>query len=229
MHFGDISSIWGIYRVYGGYFEYMGDISSLWECFELSSSHLSSQNNDRKSRDTSNFPWRLHKQLRMSGRLRCTKVNQYRIVDSCTHFFHFDTTEKIIGNYWLGISPQIPSLDQALEVFLFFKTSNPTHPQGTVVTKMIEQKHLGLTLDSSLSFRKHLNQKNIKAKKNLGIIVRSHLDYCDIIYHMSSARTQFGVILTNLMEKSWKNSIPSSSCCYPVHGKVQVIPNSTRN
>ena len=37
------------------------------------------------------------------------------------------------------------------------------------VTQMYEQKHLGLVLDSSLSFKKHLNEKIIKAKKNLGI------------------------------------------------------------
>ena len=55
-----------------------------------------------------------------------------------------------------------------------------------------------LILDSSLSFKKHLKEKIIKAKRNLGIIkhlsifllqktlylmykvfVRSHLDYCD--------------------------------------------------
>ena len=90
---------------------------------------------------------------------------------------------------------------------------------GTIVAKMNEQKHLGLTLDSSLSFKKHLNEKIIKAKKNLGIIkhlsilptktldqmykalVYSHLDYCLIIYHIPSVRTQFGVTLTDLMEK----------------------------
>ena len=85
---------------------------------------------------------------------------------------------------------------------------------GTVVAKMNEQKHLDVILDSSLSFRKHLNEKIIKAKKNLGIIkplsiflprkaldqmykslVRSHLDYCDIIYHIPSVQTQFGVTL----------------------------------
>ena len=63
---------------------------------------------------------------------------------------------------------------------------------GSVVKKMKEHKHLGLTLDSSLSFKKQINEKIIKAKKNIGIIkhlfnclplVRSHLDYCDIIYH----------------------------------------------
>ena len=91
---------------------------------------------------------------------------------------------------------------------------------GIVVAKMNEQKHLGLTLDSSLSFKKHLNEKIIKAKKNFGIIkhlsiflpsktvdqmyntlVHSHPDYCDIIYHIPSVQTQFGVTLTDLMEK----------------------------
>ena len=90
----------------------------------------------------------------------------------------------------------------------------------SVVKKMKEHKHLGLTLDSSLSFKKHLNEKIIKAKKNIGIIkhlfnflprktldqmyktlVRSNLDYCDIIYHIPSIQTQSGVTLTDLMEK----------------------------
>ena len=100
---------------------------------------------------------------------------------------------------------------QATEVLFSCKKSNPHHPQimfnGTVVAKVIEQKHLGLILDSSLSFRKHLNEKIIKAKKNLGIIkhlsiflprktldqmykslFRSHLDYCDILYHIHQYR-----------------------------------------
>ena len=94
---------------------------------------------------------------------------------------------------------------QATEVLFSCKISNPSHPQimfnGTIVSKMNEHKHLGLLLDSSLSFKKHLNEKIIKAKKNLGIIkhlsiylprktldqmykvlIRSHLDCCDISY-----------------------------------------------
>jgi len=63
---------------------------------------------------------------------------------------------------------------QATEVLFSCKTSNPIHPHilliVTVVAKTNEQKHLGLILDSSLSFKKHLNEKIIKAKKNLGII-----------------------------------------------------------
>ena len=32
-------------------------------------------------------------------------------------------------------------------------------------------------------------------------LVRSHLDYCDIIYHIPSKQDQFGVTLNSLMEK----------------------------
>ena len=86
---------------------------------------------------------------------------------------------------------------------------------------MNEQTHLGLILDSELSFEKHRNEKIIKAKKNLGIIkhlsrflplktldqmykalVRSHLDYWDIIYHAPSKQDQLGGILNSLMEKA---------------------------
>ena len=113
---------------------------------------------------------------------------------------------------------------QATEVLFSCKRSTPYHPQltfnGIVVAKMKEQKHLGLTLNSGLSFEKHVNEKIIKAKKNLGIIkhllrflplntldqmyktlVRSHLDYCDIIYHIPSKHNQFGEILNTLMER----------------------------
>ena len=73
-----------------------------------------------------------------------------------------------------------------------------------------------------LSFEKHLNEKIMKAKKNVGVlkyrsnflplksldqmykaIVRSHLDYCDVIYHLSPLLHQapLGVSLNSLMEK----------------------------
>ena len=70
------------------------------------------------------------------------------------------------------------------------------------MAKSNDQKHLGLILDSRLSFDKH-HEKIIKAKTNVGILkylskcfplktldqmckARSHLDYCDIIYHIPS-------------------------------------------
>ena len=86
---------------------------------------------------------------------------------------------------------------------------------------MNEQKHLGLILNSGLSFEKYLNEKIMKTKKNLGIIkhlsrflplttldqmykalVRHHLDYRDIIYHIPSKYNQFGEILNTQMEKA---------------------------
>ena len=33
-------------------------------------------------------------------------------------------------------------------------------------------------------------------------LVRSHLQYCDILYLIPSVQTQFGVTLTDLMEKA---------------------------
>ena len=98
---------------------------------------------------------------------------------------------------------------QATEVLFSCKKSRPNHPQlifnGSAVECVKEQKHLGLILDSGLSFEKHINEKIIKAKKNIGMLkylskflplktldqmykalVRSHLDYCDIIYHIPS-------------------------------------------
>ena len=87
--------------------------------------------------------------------------------------------------------------------------------------KVNEQKHLGLILDSKLSFERHLNEKITKAK-NIGIIkslskllpfktvdqmykplVHSNLDYCDIIYHIPAlnSQTNLGITLTSLIEK----------------------------
>ena len=115
---------------------------------------------------------------------------------------------------------------QATEVLFSYKKSSPNHPQlvfnGSVVAKVKEQKHLGLTLDPLLSFEKHLNEKISKAKKIIGMIkhlskylpiktldqmyktlVRPHLDYCDTIYH-DPPKVNFpplGPSLTVQMEK----------------------------
>lgn len=63
---------------------------------------------------------------------------------------------------------------QANEVLFSCKKSNQNHPQlifnGTIVAQANEQKHLGLILDSKLSFVNHMNEKLIKAKKNIGVI-----------------------------------------------------------
>ena len=57
---------------------------------------------------------------------------------------------------------------QAIELLFSCKKNSPNHPSlffnGTVVPKVNEQKHLGLILDSKLSFERHTNEKNHKGK-----------------------------------------------------------------
>ena len=95
----------------------------------------------------------------------------------------------------------------ATEILFSCKKSSPNHPQlifnGTAVVNVSEHKHLGLILEPGLSYEKHLSEKISKAKKNVGILkhlskylplktldhmykalVRPHLDYCDVIYHL---------------------------------------------
>ena len=88
--------------------------------------------------------------------------------------------------------------------------------------RVSDHKHLGLTLQPSLSFVKHINDKIKNAKRNIGIIkhlnsvlpftslnnmykalVRSHLDYCDFIFHIPPKIHQppLGMSLHDHMEK----------------------------
>ena len=63
---------------------------------------------------------------------------------------------------------------QATEVLFSCKKSTPNHPHlifnWIVVERVKEQKHSGLILESRLSSEKHLNEKIIKAKKNVGVV-----------------------------------------------------------
>ena len=94
----------------------------------------------------------------------------------------------------------------ATEVIFSQKQSKPTHPQiifnNVPVSREDLVKHLGMTLDSKLNFRKHITEKIAVANKGISLLkflakyvsretlstlyklhVRPHLDYGDIIYH----------------------------------------------
>ena len=94
----------------------------------------------------------------------------------------------------------------AEEIIFSCKKIKTVHPplffQNTEVKRVGHHKHLGLILDSKLSFVRHINDKVNIAKRWIGIIkhlrsyvpiksldqiykmhIRPHLDYCDIIYH----------------------------------------------
>ena len=114
-------------------------------------------------------------------------------------------------------------LKQATEVLFTCKKIPPIHPQiffnGIAVAKVKEHTHLGLTLLSNLSFSNHITDKIKTANQNIGLLkhlsrylplktldemykalARSHLDYCDVIYHIPSIQTQTGGALNVLMD-----------------------------
>ena len=138
--------------------------------------------------------------------------------------YDLDIIQQWAHQWKMGFKPD--PTKQATELLFSCKKFSPNHPQlifnGIAGAKVNDQKHLGLILDSSLSFEKHLNEKIIMAKNNVGILkhlskflpvktldqmykalVRSHLDYCDIIYHIPSHQNQapLGITLHSLMEK----------------------------
>ena len=90
------------------------------------------------------------------------------------------------------------------------------------VKQVNEHKHLGLTLDSKLTFGGHIKEKISKANKGVGVIkylscyvpvktldqiykmyVRPHLDFCDVIYHIPEKLDHFSskLSLSFWMEK----------------------------
>ena len=109
---------------------------------------------------------------------------------------------------------------QANEVLFSCKTKKVDHPpiffNGFPVVQVKETKHLGLFLQFKLNFEKHLSEKIKKAKRIIGImkhlnyllplktlnqmyksLVRPHLDYCDIIYHIPQTVHPHGGITLN--------------------------------
>ena len=115
---------------------------------------------------------------------------------------------------------------QAVELTFSRKKIEIDHPvilfNDIPVKKVTEHKHLGIILDSKLSFSAHIKSAISKARKGIGLLkylskylprhtlselyklyVRPHLDYGDVIYHIPSKVCEFSqnIILSNLMEK----------------------------
>ena len=115
---------------------------------------------------------------------------------------------------------------QAVELLLSKKRHEIDHPvilfNNIPVQKVSEHKHLGVILDSKLSFSAHIKSAISKTRKGIGLLkhlskylprhtlnelyklyVRPHLDYGDVIYHIPAKVCEFShnIILPNLMEK----------------------------
>ena len=90
------------------------------------------------------------------------------------------------------------------------------------VEKVTEHKHLGIILDSKLSFSAHIKSAISKTRKAIGLLkylsqylprhtlnelyklyVRPHLDYGDVIHHIRAKMSDFSqnIVLPSLMEK----------------------------
>ena len=116
---------------------------------------------------------------------------------------------------------------QAVEVTFSKKISPANHPlicfSSIPVMKVPEHKHLGIILDSKLSFSSHINAVISKCRQGIGLLkllskylprhtlnkiyklyIRPHLDYGDVIYHTSGNICEYShsVILSHQMEKA---------------------------
>ena len=105
-------------------------------------------------------------------------------VKSATDLNHdLDMISQWVNQWKMEFNPD-PS-KQATEVLFSCKKNRANHPQlifnGSAVVEVNEQKHLGL----------------------IQALVRSHLDYCDVIYHIPSITHQLplGMTLSSVMEK----------------------------
>ena len=114
---------------------------------------------------------------------------------------------------------------QAREVLFTRKISSLTHPplffNNIEVSKVNEHTHLGIILDSKLTFINHITEKIKIARKRISLIkyfstslplrtldqmykllVRPHFDYCDVIYHIPPLNGINGQLSLNfLMER----------------------------
>ena len=142
---------------------------------------------------------------------------------------------------------------QAVEVTFSIKKISADHPQvlfnDIPVIKVNEHRHLGIMLDSKLSFATHIQSIIIKCRRRIGIIkflskylprntltelyklyVRPHLDYGDVIYHIPPKKCDFSqdTSLNNYMDKL--ESIQYSAALAVTGAwKEHLVKNSTTN
>ena len=120
-----------------------------------------------------------------------------------------DLLKKQDWEYQWKISFNPDRTKQAQEIIFSRKKNATTHPplffNNSEIKLSSNQKHLGLTLDSKLSFNEHINDKIHQANKGVGLLrkvqtilprsslltryksfIRPLLDYADVIYDQPS-------------------------------------------
>ena len=109
------------------------------------------------------------------------------------------TLTRYINGLTNGKWNLIPTpIKQATEVIFSCEKNSVNHPpltfNGDAVVKVNEQKHFGLTLEPGLSFERHLSEKIIKAKKNIGILKPSR-NSCPYGHLIKCIKLLFALIL----------------------------------
>ena len=127
---------------------------------------------------------------------------------------------------WRMSSNPDPQKQAVQLIFSSKRKAEANHPvilfNNLPVMQVVEHKHLGLVLDSKLSFSTHIKSAISKTRKGIGMFrflssylprntlndlyklyVRPHLDYGDVIYHDPPNLCEFSgnTTLSNQMEK----------------------------
>ena len=135
----------------------------------------------------------------------------HNVNDSHVNLTHdLDTITAWAYQWKMEFNPDITK--QAIEVIFSHKRNKPIHPQisfnGIPVKRENYTNHIGLYLDTRLSFRKHIDEKIKTANKAIGLLtflskysnrrvldqlyklyVRPHLDNGDMIYHNQNSES----------------------------------------
>ena len=139
-----------------------------------------------------------------------------------------DEVTKWAHQWKMRFNPDITK--QAIEVIFSTKYKKDDHPpltfNGVPVARQDSTKHLGITLDERLTFRKHIQEAILKANSGIALLkflskyvtrfvldkmykmyVRPHLDYGDIIYH-----NQLTVAMNSLESVQYQAGLIVSGC-----------------
>ena len=124
---------------------------------------------------------------------------------------------------------------QAVELKFSKKKIEIDHPvvlfNNIPVKKVDEHRHLGIILDSKLSFSAHIKSAISKTRKGIGLLkylskylprhtlieifklyARPHLDYGDVIYHIPAKVCEFSGNI--VLQSNGKARVCSVFCCF---------------
>ena len=142
------------------------------------------------------------------------------------------------ANQWkMKFNPDITKA--AIEVIFSWKRNKPDHPflqfNNIPVSRQTSTKHLGMILDDKLTFRSHISEAIVNAKKGINVLkflskyvsrevldmtykmyVRPYLDYGDSLFHNQSKQSmalleqiqyQAGLIVTGCWQGSSRSKL----------------------